>query len=484
MIFEDLNIIAVLPEIVLLIFTILSLFISGVGKKLDYDVMVRFAGLSFIAVIYLLIQQDRSSITAFTEMYLSDAFTNYMKIFVCLASFLAILLSGRYLKVYKADRLEYPALIMFSCLGMMTLFSANNLIPLYIGLEMMTLPIYVLATISNDDKKATEAGMKYFLSGIFSTALFLYGVSLVYGFTGSMGFDDIAVTLSADVENTYVSGVGLGLMMMIIGVAFKIGVVPFHMWVPDIFQGASTPAAIFFSVAPKLTMLALLGRLLVTPFFEMAHLWQGIVIAISILSMVFGSVAALAQTNIKRLLGYSAIVHMGYALIGLACVTEIGIEALMVYITIYSVTILGAFALVLLMQKKGVMVDQITDLSGWWKTRPHTSFAFTVILLSMAGLPPLAGFFSKMLILQAAINVDLIYLAVIGVLSSAVAVYYYLYVIKVMYFDKTSAKLDKLRDPFILFVVNLSAVVLVMFPVFMLEGLLELVKEAVRVFFR
>jgi NADH-quinone oxidoreductase subunit N len=364
--------------------------------------------------------------------FIVDGFAKYMKILALLGSGATIALSTDYLRREGIDRFEYPILILLSSLGMLMMISANDLIGLYLGLELQSLSAYVIASFHRDHVRSTEAGLKYFVLGALSSGMLLYGASLVYGFTGTVSFPGIATAL----EGASGTGAVLGLVFVAAGVAFKISAVPFHMWTPDVYEGSPTPVTAFFASAPKVAAMAMTVRVFIGAFPTILAQWQQIVIFIAIASMLLGSFAAIGQRNIKRLMAYSSIGNVGYALIGLAAGTPEGIQGVIVYMAIYLAMTLGGFACILAMRRGNVMFENIEDLSGLARTHPGLAFAFAAMLFSLAGIPILAGFFAKFYVFAAAIRAGLVTLAVIGVVTSVVGAYYYVRIVKIMYFDE------------------------------------------------
>ncbi|MBU0723569.1 MAG: NADH-quinone oxidoreductase subunit NuoN [Alphaproteobacteria bacterium] len=377
---------------------------------------------------------------AFGGLFVADSFALFAKLFILLGSAVAIILSMDYLEREHTVRFEYPILILFATLGMMMMVSANSLISLYVGLELQSLALYVLAAIRRDTIRSTEAGLKYFVLGALSSGMLLYGSSMIYGFTGSVDFTVLANSLAGDEVSV---GLIVGIVFLSVGLAFKVSAVPFHMWTPDVYEGAPTPVTALFASAPKFAAVVLFCRVMVEPFGNIVDQWQQIIVLISIGSMVLGALAAINQTNIKRLMAYSSIGHMGYALIGLAAGSEIGIRGVLIYMAIYIVMNLGTFAIILCMRHQGRMVEGISDLAGLSKTHPMMAVALTIFMFSMAGIPPLAGFFGKLYVFLAAIEAQLYTLAVIGVVSSVVGAFYYLRIVKLMYFDEPVEILDR-----------------------------------------
>ncbi len=379
--------------------------------------------------------------TAFGGMFITDGFAIFMKVLVILGSLLAVLMSREYLAHEGIGRFEYPVLILFATLGMMVMISANNLMSLYLGLELQSLCLYVIAAFHRDSLRSSEAGLKYFVLGALSSGMLLYGISIVYGFTGSTGFAGLADRLASAGEAEI--GLIIGLVFVIAGLAFKISAVPFHMWTPDVYEGAPTPVTAFFSVAPKIAGFALILRVMLDPFGPLIDEWRQVIVVIAIASMALGAYAAIPQTNIKRLMAYSSIGHVGYALIGLAAGTPDGVSGVLVYLAIYLVMNIGAFACILSMRRHGDVVEGIEDLAGLSATNPRMALMLTAFMFSLAGIPWFAGFFGKLYVFMAAIDAGLYLLAILGVLASVVAAYYYLRIVKIMYFDTAVEPLDR-----------------------------------------
>jgi NADH-quinone oxidoreductase subunit N len=449
------------PEIFVAIMALLLLMLGVARRQEDYRGVANFSFFTLIAVFAVVCRFCNETATTFGGMFISDSFGAYMKLLVIAGSAVSILLSTRYVERERIMRFEYPILILFATLGMMLMISANDLIALYMGLEMQSLPLYVLASLQRDTVRSTEAGLKYFVLGALSSGMLLYGASLVYGYTGSTGFGPIALALHGQGAGL---GLVVGMVMLLSGIAFKISAVPFHMWTPDVYEGAPTSVTAFFAIAPKIAALALMTRVLMGPFADMVAEWRQVVIALSLGSMALGAVAAIGQTNIKRLLAYSSIGNMGYALVGLAAANEEGVRAIIIYATLYMIMTIGVFAIVLMMKQKDRMVEQISDLAGLGERQPVLALAMTVMMFSMAGIPPLAGFFGKLFIFQAAIGAQLYALAIIGVLTSVIAAYYYLRIIKVMYFEAPEDEsLDPATDGRLNFLLAVSSAVVVLF---------------------
>ncbi|MEO3999135.1 NADH-quinone oxidoreductase subunit NuoN [Mesorhizobium sp. CAU 1732] len=371
---------------------------------------------------------------AFGGAFVSDPFAKFMKVLTLAGSVLTLIMSVGFAREEKFDKFEYPVLVILATLGMLLMVSANDMLALYVGLELQSLALYVIAAINRDSVRSTEAGLKYFVLGALSSGMLLYGISLVYGYTGNTGFDAIAAALSGEERQL---GLVFGLVFVLAGLAFKISAVPFHMWTPDVYEGAPTPVTAFFAAAPKMAAMALLVRVTMGAFEPIAPDWQQIIVFVSIASMILGAFAAIGQRNIKRLMAYSSIGHMGFALVGLAANSEAGVRGVAIYMLIYLVMTLGTFAFILAMRRKEGNVEQIDELAGLSSTNPVMATILTILMFSLAGIPPLAGFWGKWYVFLAAINAELYALAIIGVLASVVGAYYYLRIIKIMWFDES-----------------------------------------------
>ena len=419
-----------LPEIVLGIGAMLLLMLGAYRDERIVLVIDAGAIVLLIAAGVILLLLPEGKLVSFNGSFVVDGFARFLKILALIGSAAAILLSIDYAKREKQQRFEYSVLIVLSTLGMLMLISAADLIALYLGLELMSLPLYVVAASHRDNLRSTEAGLKYFVLGALSSGMLLYGASLVYGFTGTVTFTGIAHAAGQ-------GGVGLifGLVFLFAGFCFKVSAVPFHMWTPDVYEGAPTPVTAFFASAPKVAGMAMFVRASVVAFPGITFQWQQIVVFVSIASMALGSFAAIGQRNIKRLMAYSSIGHMGFALIGLAAGTPEGVQGVLIYVAIYVSMTLGTFAVILSMRRSTGMVESIDQFAGLSRTNPTAAFFLAMLLFSMAGIPPLAGFFAKFYVFVAAIKAGLYILAVIGVITSVVGAYYYLAIIKTMYFD-------------------------------------------------
>ena len=421
----------VLPELTLAAGALVLLMIGAFAGHRSLGLINTLSLLLIAAVAAMVVTMAPGKHIAFGGSFIVDDFARFLKILALAASAAAIVLSFDYLRAEKQQKFEYPVLILLSTVGMMMLISANDLIALYLGLELMSLALYVVAASNRDSVRSTEAGLKYFVLGALSSGMLLYGASLVYGFTGTVSFEGIAKAAQG-------GGIGLvfGLVFLFVGFCFKVSAVPFHMWTPDVYEGAPTPVTTFFASAVKVASIAMFVRATIVAFPGITHQWQQIVVFVAIASMALGSFAAIGQRNIKRLLAYSSIGHMGFALVGLAAGTAEGVQGVLVYMTIYVAMTIGSFAFVLAMRRDGGLVENISDLSGLARTHPTMAFFFGALLFSLAGIPPLAGFFAKFYVFGAAIEAHLYALSVIGVLSSVVGAYYYLRLVKIMYFDE------------------------------------------------
>jgi NADH-quinone oxidoreductase subunit N len=376
---------------------------------------------------------------AYGGVYMADGFSRFMKLVALIGSLVAMFMSIGHARENQLDKFEFPVLLVLATLGILLMISANDLISLYLALELQSLALYVVAAINRDSLKSTEAGLKYFVLGALSSGMLLYGMSLVYGFTGHTHFSEIAQALS--VEGARSLGLIFGLVFILAGIAFKISAVPFHMWTPDVYEGAPTPVTAFLAAAPKVAAMAMMTRIVITAFQPVLADWQQVVVFISIASMLLGSFAAIGQKNIKRLMAYSSIGHMGYALVGLAAGNQTGVTGVMLYMVIYMVMTLGSFAIIMSMRRKdGTVVEEVNDLAGLSTTNPFMAVVLTALMFSLAGIPPLAGFFAKYFVFVAAIEAKLYALAIIGVLASVVGAYYYLRVIKLMWFDEATGE--------------------------------------------
>ncbi|WP_181707079.1 NADH-quinone oxidoreductase subunit NuoN [Chthonobacter rhizosphaerae] len=429
-----------LPEIILAVgsmaLLMIGVFLGEQSTRIVTSLSVALLALTAIVVMSM----DAEGIT-FGGAFIVDGFARFLKVLALVASALAILMAVGYVRKERFERFEFPVLIVISTLGMMMMISANDLISVYLGLELTSLASYVVAAIHRDDAKSSEAGMKYFVLGALSSGMLLYGASLVYGFTGHTEFGAIAASISAAGGSSV--GLVFGLVFLLAGIAFKVSAVPFHMWTPDVYEGSPTPVTAFFAAAPKVAAMAVFVRVVIDAFAPVGTDWQQIVSFMAIASMALGSFAAIGQRNIKRLMAYSSIGHMGFALVGLAAGSETGVQGVLIYLATYVAMTAGGFACILAMRRNGVMTETIDDLAGLSRTNKTMAFFLAMIMFSLAGIPPFAGFFAKYFVFVAAIEQGLVALAVIGVLTSVVGAYYYLRIIKVMYFDEPAPAFEK-----------------------------------------
>ncbi|MCB8820678.1 NADH-quinone oxidoreductase subunit NuoN [Microvirga rosea] len=427
-----------LPEIILaagaLILVLFGAFRGERSAGAMNGVALVLLALAFVALLML----PSGRMETMSGSFVVDSFAKFMKALTLIASAGGVILSIDYMRREGINRFEYPILIILCTIGMLMVISANDLIALYLGLELLSLSSYVIAAFDRDNVRSTEAGLKYFVLGALSSGMLLYGASLVYGFTGSVSFPTIAASLHGTVSN----GLIFGLVFVAAGIAFKISAVPFHMWTPDVYEGSPTPVTAFFAAAPKMAGMAMATRVFVYAFPGILGQWQQIIVFISIASMVLGSFAAIGQRNLKRLMAYSSIGNVGYALIGLATGTPEGVQGVAIYMAIYLAMTLGSFAVILGLRRGNVMFEKIEDLSGIARTHPVLAFCLAMMMFSLAGIPPLAGFFAKFAVFNAAIKANLVTLAVIGVVTSVVGAYYYLRIVKVMYFDEPAERYD------------------------------------------
>ena len=445
------NLMPALPEIVLAVASLallmLGVFLRGsnIARTISYACII----LLIVTIPVMLISTNEPGST-FGGVFIVNEFTLFIKTFVLLSAAAIILISKDYRELQSIDFFEFPLLIVLATLGMMLMVSANDFLGLYLAIELQSLSLYVIAAFQRDSARSGEAGLKYFVLGALSSGLMLFGISLIYGFSGSTNFNILSEVFVALNNKLPPAGVIVGLVFIVAGFSFKISAVPFHMWTPDVYEGAPTPVTALLSAAPKLAAMGLFVRILVGPFGELGDQWQQIVIFMSIASMSLGAFAAINQKNIKRMMAYSSIGHMGYALIGIVAAGAIedlssriyGIQAMLVYLIIYLFMNIGAFSGILLLKREGRMVENIDDLAGLSKTNPGLAMIFSIFMFSMAGIPPLAGFLGKLYVFQAAINSELYTLAIIGVIASVVGAFYYIRIVKVIYFDPPIEALD------------------------------------------
>ena len=459
------------PEIFISL-SVMFLLILGVFKKKSSNLIVSLSVITLIGALVLIFGNPiDTNLSLFDGGYKIDYMSSYMKILTILSGIFVLITSSKFLKIYKLFNIEYPILILCSILGMMVMISSNDLIVFYIGLELQSLSLYVLAAFNRDQIKSSEAGLKYFVLSALSSGLLLYGCSLIYGFSGTTNFDQISNLMNNDQY-----GLTFGIVFILVGLAFKISAVPFHMWAPDVYEGSPTSVTLFFAVAPKIAALTVIIRFLYVPFVNVIDQWQLIIVFLSLASMIFGAVAAIGQKNLKRLIAYSSIGHMGYALAGLCVGTNQGIQSSILYISIYLVMNLGFFSCLFMLKRNNTYFENIDDLSGLSKNHPLISLSLMVVLFSLAGIPPLAGFFAKFYIFKAILDQSMYYLAIIGLLTTVIAAFYYLRIIKIMYFDLEKEKYDQDYNLGLKFTLALSTI-LIMFYFIYPSKLLNLVTQ-------
>jgi NADH-quinone oxidoreductase subunit N len=476
------DLIPALPEVIMAL-AAMALLMMGVFAKSDTTKPATVVVILVMVVAMLLTWSlGGETVTTFGGLFVLDGFAVFAKVMVLTASAFTAAMSMSYLEKEKLGRFEYPVLILFATLGMMMMVSANDFLALYLGLELQSLSLYVLAAYHRDSAKATEAGLKYFVLGALASGMLLYGVSLVYGFSGTTSFEGIAKVFSHGHGAQPHLGFIVGLVFILAGLSFKISAVPFHMWTPDVYEGAPTPVTSFFAVAPKIAALMLFTRVMMGPFGEMADQWRQVVSFIAILSMFVGAFAAIVQTNIKRLMAYSSIGHVGFVLVGVAAGSADGVQGVLIYLAIYLFMNIGAFAVILSMRQKGRLVEGIDDLAGLSKTHPLMAVVMATLMFSMAGIPPLAGFWGKFYVFKAAVDQGLFALAVIGVLTSVVSAFYYLRIIKIMYFDDVVETFDHNPGKALTLVMTVSTIVVMLFT-FLPGPLLLSAKAAAAVLF-
>jgi len=452
---ENLNLI--LPEIFLSLSIFLTLLI-GVFFKDSYKLVTNITYLIIISLLLIIFNSFNDSGNLFSNSFITNSFTNFFKILILLGTLFVMLITQDFIKEMKINYFEYPLLLLFSVLGMFFMISSNDLMSFYLGLELQSLALYILASIDKDNLKSNESGIKYFVLSALSSGLLLYGCSLLYGFTGSTNFEEI--NLRMELENT---GAIFAMVFILVGLAFKVSAVPFHMWTPDVYQGSPSSVTSFFAIVPKVAGLAILIRFVQIPFEQLIDQWKNILVFMALASMILGAVAAIGQTNIKRLIAYSSIGHIGYALAGISTGTVTGYSSSITYISIYVIMSLGVFGCIFLMKKDGRYCEDIKDLAGISKQNPLLAISFLITMFSLAGIPPLAGFFAKFYIFMSVIESGMYTLAIIGLLSTVISAFYYLRIIKIIYFDETKNLFDKIKNLGITSTVFLSCTILVLF---------------------
>ena len=446
-----------LPEIFLSL-SIFSILMIGVFIKKSFNLIFNLTSLIIIFTIIIILTSPNNEEKIFLDSFIRDAFSNYFKILILVSSLFVLNSSKNFIIDNKLDKFEYPVIILLSILGMFFMVSSNDLILFYLGLELQSLALYILATIDRDNLRSTESGIKYFVLSALSSGLLLYGCSLLYGFTGTTNFELISNQLNK--ENT---GAVFAMVFILVGLAFKVSAVPFHMWTPDVYEGAPTSITSYFAVVPKVAGLALLIKFMFIPFSNILLEWQTIIIFISIASMILGAVAAMVQKNFKRLLAYSSIGHIGYALAGVATGAISGYKSSIVYISIYVIMNIGAFSCLYLLKKDGQYKENISDLSGISKKHPLLAISLLIILFSLAGVPPLGGFFAKFYVFVAVLEQEMYTLAVIGLLTTVMSAFYYLKIIKTIYFDDGSITFDSSKNKTAQISIFASCIILVTF---------------------
>jgi len=463
----------IIPEIFLSL-SIMILLMMGVFFKKKINLVYQ-ASLLVLLITFLLIVNNTfgENLYLFNDTYKIDLLSKVMKSLTIIAAFFIIFSSHDYIKIIGINKIEYPILILSSVLGMVVMISAYDLMVFYIGLELQSLSLYVLASFNRDNKNSSEAGLKYFVLSALSSGLLLYGSSLIYGFTSSTNFGVIALNL-----DIYNFGSIFGIVFIIVGLAFKISAVPFHMWAPDVYEGSPTSVTYFFSIVPKIAGLTVFIRFLYVPFINVIDQWQMIIIFISIASMILGSVAAIGQNNIKRLIAYSSIGHMGFILAGLATATNNGIQNSIIYLIIYGIMNFGLFSCIFLLKRKNIFYENLTDLSGMSKNHPLLSLCLLIFLFSLAGIPPLAGFFAKFYIFMSVIEVKMYFLAITGLLTTVISAFYYLRIIKIIYFDEPKEKFElnnNYRLKITLFISSILILTYFMYPSLLIKLIADII---------
>ena len=457
--------ITILPELFLAV-TASLLLGFGLSKTKDRSSLVRYIAIGVLVIFaFLGFILARPAGTSFSGLLLNNDFSDLLKCIIALSAAAALLLTQHYFQSEKLDRYEFSVLTLYAVLGMSIMISANNLLSMYIGIEMQSLALYIMAASNRDSLRASEAGLKYFVLGALSSGLLLYGASLIYGFTGSLDFETIRASIEASGAT---NGVVTGMVFLLCGLAFKISAAPFHMWTPDVYEGSPTPVTGFFAAAPKLAAMAIIARLITVPFGEITGQWQQVIIVMAVLSMVVGALGAIVQTNIKRLMAYSSIANMGYALVPLAAASVAGVQGMIVFMVIYIITVIGVFSTILQMRLRDGMVEQISDLAGLSKSNPGMAISLTIFMFSLIGIPPLLGFFGKLFAFLPAIEAGLTWLVVIALIASVIGAFYYLRLVKVMWFDEPEREF--VTPPASVKIISLIAVLLIC-PLLIIPGI-------------
>lgn len=454
-----------LPELFLALSASLLLGF-GISKNNDRSAIVRYISVGILIIFALMgFVLDRPVGVSFSGLLLNNDYSDFLKCIIGLSAAGALLLTQHYFESEKLDRYEFSVLTLYAVLGMSIMVSANNLLAMYIGIEMQSLALYIMAAFNRDSLRASEAGLKYFVLGALSSGLLLYGASLVYGFTGSLDFETIRASIAVTGPTT---GVIAGMVFLLCGLAFKISAAPFHMWTPDVYEGSPTPVTGFFAAAPKLAAMAIIARLLIVPFGDIVGQWQQVIVVLAVLSMVVGALGAIMQSNIKRLMAYSSIANMGYALVPLAAGTIAGVQGMLVFMTIYVITMIGVFSLILQMRLRNGMVEKVSDLAGLSKTNMGMAFALTMLMVSLIGIPPWLGFFGKLYAFYPAVEAGLVWLVVIALVASVIGAFYYLRIIKTMWFDEPEREF--IRAPRTVRVISIVSVLLIL-PLLIIPGI-------------
>ena len=451
------NLSILLPEIFLSLAIFVTLLI-GVFFKDSYNLVTKIIYAIFVILILIIFNTFTESFDLFSNSYISNSYANFFKILILISALFTLIITQAYIKEKNINYFEYSLVLLLSILGMFIMISSNDLILFYLGLELQSLSLYILAALDRDNLKSNESGLKYFVLSALASGLLLYGCSLLYGFTGSTNFEQI--NLNAGLENT---GAIFAMVFILVGLAFKVSAVPFHMWTPDVYEGSPTSVTSFFAVVPKIAGIAVIIRFMLIPFAQLVDHWQPILVFISLASMILGAVAAIGQTNIKRLVAYSSIGHIGYALAGVATGTINGYNSSIVYISIYVIMNLAIFACIFLMQKEGKYCENLDDLSGISSKHPFLSISLLIILFSLAGIPPLAGFFAKFYVFMSVVESKMYVLAIIGLLSTVISAFYYLRIIKIIYFDELKKPFDSTKNIGVYFTLSLSCLILISF---------------------
>jgi NADH-quinone oxidoreductase subunit N len=452
---ENLNLI--LPEI----FLSLSIFVTlliGVFFKNSYNLITNITYVIIVSLLLIIFNSFNESGNLFSNSFTTNSFTNFFKILILLGTIFVMFITQNFIKEMKINYFEYPLLLLFSVLGMFFMISSNDLMSFYLGLELQSLALYILASFDRDNLKSNESGIKYFILSALSSGLLLYGCSLLYGFTGSTNFEEI--NLKMEFENT---GATFAMVFILVGLAFKVSAVPFHMWTPDVYEGSPSSVTSFFAVVPKVAGIAILIRFVQIPFEQLVDQWKNILVFMALASMILGAVAAIGQTNIKRLIAYSSIGHIGYALAGISTGTVTGYSSSVVYISIYVIMNLGIFGCIFLMKKDGKYCEDIKDLAGMSRQNPILAISFLIIMFSLAGIPPLAGFFAKFYVFMSVIESGMYTLAIVGLLTTVISAFYYLRIIKIIYFDEIKYSFDTIKNLGTTSTILLSCTILVLF---------------------